>query len=49
MWSALAGYDVLLNDLNKERVEAALATINGNLARQVSAGKIIEERTARPH
>jgi 3-hydroxybutyryl-CoA dehydrogenase len=40
---ALAGYDVLLNDLNKERVDEALATINGNLARQVSSGKITEK------
>jgi len=40
---ALAGYDVLLNDLNKERVDEALATINGNLARQVSSGKISEQ------
>ena len=41
--AAVAGYDVLLNDLNKERVEAALATINGNLARQVSGGKLTEK------
>ena len=40
---ALAGYDVLLHDLSKERVEAALATINGNLSRQVHRGKISEE------
>jgi len=39
---ALAGYDVLINDLDMERVEAALATINGNLARQVASGKINE-------
>lgn len=37
---ALAGYDVLLNDVEKDRIEAALATINGNLARQVSSKKI---------
>ena len=40
---ALAGYDVLLNDLNAERIKAGLATINGNLARQVSKGTISEE------
>ncbi len=40
---ALAGYDVALNDLTKEQVEAALATINGNMARQVAKGKITEE------
>ncbi len=39
---ALAGFDVKLNDVAKERVEAALATINGNLARQVASGKISE-------
>ncbi len=36
---ALAGYDVLLNDLTHENIESRLATINGNLARQVAAGK----------
>jgi 3-hydroxybutyryl-CoA dehydrogenase len=41
--SALAGYDVMLNDLNAERIKAGLATINGNLARQVSKGTISEE------
>src|ERR1700722_10299512 len=40
---ALAGYNVLLHDISKERVEAALATINGNLTRQASRGKISEE------
>ncbi len=40
---ALAGYDVGLNDLSKERVEAALATIDGNLTRQISKGKIKDE------
>lgn len=44
---ALSGYDVLLNDLSEERVQAALATINGNMARQVSRGKLTEtEREA---
>jgi 3-hydroxybutyryl-CoA dehydrogenase len=40
---ALAGYDVLLNDISREKIEAGLATINGNLARQVKSGKIDEE------
>ncbi|NJM33863.1 MAG: 3-hydroxybutyryl-CoA dehydrogenase [Rhodomicrobium sp.] len=40
---ALAGYDVGINDLTAQRVEAALATINGNMARQVSRGKLTEE------
>jgi 3-hydroxybutyryl-CoA dehydrogenase len=39
---ALSGYDVLLNDLSKDGVERGLATINGNLARQVKSGKISE-------
>ncbi|MCL6708662.1 3-hydroxybutyryl-CoA dehydrogenase [Pseudomonas sp. R2.Fl] len=41
--SALAGYKVTLYDLAKERIEAGLATINGNLARQVSNGKLSDE------
>lgn len=41
--AALGGYNVLLNDLSKERVESALATINGNMARQIRRGKITEE------
>jgi 3-hydroxybutyryl-CoA dehydrogenase len=39
---ALAGYDVLLHDVTEERIRAGLATIDGNLARQVSSGKITE-------
>jgi 3-hydroxybutyryl-CoA dehydrogenase len=41
---ALAGYDVLLNDTARDNIESALATINGNLARQVKSGKISEEQ-----
>jgi 3-hydroxybutyryl-CoA dehydrogenase len=41
---ALAGYNVLLNDTMRDRIETALATINGNLARQVKSGKITEEQ-----
>jgi len=41
--ASLAGYKVLLNDLSKERVEAGLATINGNMSRQIHRGKITEE------
>lgn len=37
---ALAGFDVLLNDLSDERIEKGLATINGNMARQVASGKL---------
>ena len=44
---ATAGYDVLLNDVNAERIKSGLATINGNLARQVANGKMSEdERSA---
>lgn len=41
--SALAGYRVHLYDVAKERIEPALATINGNLARQVSTGKLADD------
>jgi 3-hydroxybutyryl-CoA dehydrogenase len=41
--SALAGYDVLLNDISPDRIKAGLASINGNLARQVSKKIISEE------
>src|SRR6516165_11526815 len=40
--SALAGFDVLLNDLNADRIKSGIATINGNMARQV-AKKLIKE------
>jgi 3-hydroxybutyryl-CoA dehydrogenase len=41
---ALAGYSVLLNDVTPERVREGLATINGNLARQVNRKLITEEQ-----
>jgi 3-hydroxybutyryl-CoA dehydrogenase len=37
---ALAGYEVLLNDINADALEKALATIGKNLDRQVSRDKI---------
>jgi 3-hydroxybutyryl-CoA dehydrogenase len=40
--AALAGYKVLLNDVGAARINAGLATIDGNLARQVAAGRIVE-------
>ncbi|MBV8185448.1 MAG: 3-hydroxybutyryl-CoA dehydrogenase [Hyphomicrobiales bacterium] len=40
--AALAGYDVVVNDVTLERVESALATINGNMARQIAKGAITE-------
>ncbi|MBA4174137.1 MAG: 3-hydroxybutyryl-CoA dehydrogenase [Hyphomicrobium sp.] len=39
---ALAGYDVLINDIKKEAVEKAIATIDKNMTRQVSKGIIME-------
>ena len=45
--AALAGLDVVLNDLSQERVNAGLATVNGSLARQIAKGTITEaERQA---
>ena len=38
--AALAGYDVLLHDLSPDRIEAGIATISGNMARQVHSGKL---------
>jgi 3-hydroxybutyryl-CoA dehydrogenase len=40
---ALAGYSVMLNDVAPERIKQALATINGNMARQVSKKTITED------
>jgi 3-hydroxybutyryl-CoA dehydrogenase len=40
---ALAGLNVLLNDVNGERIKAGMATINGNMARQVSRTRITED------
>jgi 3-hydroxybutyryl-CoA dehydrogenase len=40
---ALSGYDVVLHDIAKEKVDAALGTIDKNLARQVASGKISED------
>ena len=48
---ALAGYDVSLNDLSIERIQLGLATINGNMTRQVNKGLITEaqKNTAHAH
>ena len=40
---ALAGYEVILNDLAADRIKSGLATINGNMVRQVSKGMYSEE------
>jgi 3-hydroxybutyryl-CoA dehydrogenase len=40
--AAVAGFDVVLNDVSAERLKSGMATINGNLSRQV-AKKVISE------
>ena len=40
---ALGGYDVAINDIAKERFDAALQNIEKNMSRQVASGKITEE------
>jgi len=37
---ALAGYDVVVYDVSEDRLKSSLATIHGNMARQVSSGKV---------
>src|ERR1700745_514842 len=34
--AAVAGFDVVLNDVSAERLKSGMATINGNLSRQVA-------------
>ncbi|MBX6328712.1 MAG: 3-hydroxybutyryl-CoA dehydrogenase [Pseudolabrys sp.] len=41
---ALAGFTVLLNDISSDRIKAGMATINGNMARQVAKKTITEEQ-----
>ena len=43
---ALAGFDVLLNDISEESLAKALVTIDKNMDRQVSRGKITAEEKA---
>ena len=40
---ALAGFDVRLNDVSADRIKAGMATINGNMARQVGKKRITED------
>lgn len=40
---ALAEYDVLLNDVSQDALDSAIATIEGNLARQAARGKISDD------
>ncbi|MBB4038397.1 3-hydroxybutyryl-CoA dehydrogenase [Microvirga flocculans] len=39
---SLAGFSVRLHDLSEDRINTGLATINGNMARQVAKGAIAE-------
>ncbi len=41
---ALAGVPVLLNDVSSDRIKAGMATINGNMTRQVSRNAISEDQ-----
>ncbi|HSR78245.1 MAG TPA: 3-hydroxybutyryl-CoA dehydrogenase [Xanthobacteraceae bacterium] len=41
---ALAGLDVALNDVSDDRIKEGLATVNGNMARQVARERITEEQ-----
>jgi 3-hydroxybutyryl-CoA dehydrogenase len=40
---ALAGYSVMLNDVSGDRIKAGMATINGNMAKQVGKKTITED------
>lgn len=40
---AMAGYDVLLHDVSEDRIRSGLATITGNMTRQVTSGKITQD------
>ena len=42
--AALHGYDVLLNDLTREKIDAGVALIEHNMARQVTRGMITDEQ-----
>ena len=41
--TALAGMNVVLNDISADRIKSAMATINGNLSRQVSKKAITDD------
>jgi len=45
--AALAGFDVVLNDVSADRLKSGMATINGNLARQVSKKAVSEDEKAK--
>src|SRR3954468_16359437 len=41
--AALAGFDVVLNDVSADRLKSAMATVNGNLSRQVVKNIITDD------
>ena len=41
--SALSGFKVLIYDISPDRIEKGIATISGNMARQVGSGKLDEK------
>ncbi len=41
--AALAGFDVVLNDVSSDRLKSGMATINGNLSRQVAKKALSED------
>jgi len=44
---AIAGHSVILNDVEQEKIDSGLATINGNMVRQMTSGRLSgEERNA---
>jgi len=45
--AALAGFDVVLNDISADRLKSGMATINGNLARQVSKKAVSEDEKSK--
>ncbi|MGY2939342.1 3-hydroxybutyryl-CoA dehydrogenase [Bradyrhizobium sp. GM6.1] len=45
--AALAGFDVVLNDISTDRLKSGMATITGNLTRQVSKKAVSEDDKAK--
>jgi 3-hydroxybutyryl-CoA dehydrogenase len=45
--AALAGFDVVVNDISAERLKSGMATINGNLSRQVARKIVTEDARAK--
>jgi 3-hydroxybutyryl-CoA dehydrogenase len=41
---AIAGFDVVMNDVSDDRLKAGLATINGHLAREIARGQLDESK-----